>query len=59
MAEIKNDCFSYNPIKRQCEGLKELYCKNEDCKFYQNMKDVDVYEIERSVRNYSYSTSKK
>jgi hypothetical protein len=32
--EIKKDCFAYNEEKRECAALKELYCYNEECKFY-------------------------
>ncbi len=36
--KTKVSCFAYSN-KNGCEGckaLKELYCKNEDCKFYKS-----------------------
>ena len=32
---VKRDCFCYNPLKRDCDALNELFCaKEEKCKFY-------------------------
>ena len=43
------DCFAYKGDKCCC--LKELYCKNGECKFYRT--DITIPEIERSVREYA------
>lgn len=34
--EAKKDCFAYSVKngKEECSGLKEVYCKYEDCHFY-------------------------
>lgn len=29
-----DDCIMYNKYMNRCNGLKELYCQNEDCSFY-------------------------
>lgn len=35
MAEVKTDCFAYEPKGRgKCRALRWLYCKEEECKFY-------------------------
>lgn len=53
MPESKKDCFAYvseNNLKG-CFALNELYCKKEDCRFYQEkmtakQKYLDSYNIE-------------
>ena len=37
--KVKEDCFAYNSIKKECRGLDKLYCKKEKCKFYRNKED--------------------
>lgn len=32
--EIKKDCYCYDLLKNDCKGLNDLYCKNQECKFY-------------------------
>lgn len=41
MHKVKTDCFAYRKItqpngrtEEKCFALLELYCKNEECKFY-------------------------
>ena len=40
MQKVKEDCFAYDKKKNKCIALKELECKNKECKFYKN-KDSD------------------
>ena len=47
--KTRKDCFSYQ--KRNCYCLKELYCKNKQCKFYR--KDITKQEIEKSIKKYA------
>lgn len=37
MPEVKKDCFAYisDDKCRGCFALNQLYCKTEECKFYQ------------------------
>lgn len=37
--KVKEDCFAYNSIKKECIGLDKLYCKREKCKFYRSKED--------------------
>lgn len=39
----RTDCIFYNETKRReyCGALKELYCSNEDCKFYKTEQDYN------------------
>jgi len=39
--EIKTDCIMYRPLKKECDGLKELYCVKEKCNFYKTKKEDD------------------
>jgi len=32
MAEAMKDCFAY--FRGRCKALRELYCKNGECRFY-------------------------
>lgn len=40
--DIKTDCFGYDKgyylgtQYERCNALRELYCKNEECKFYKS-----------------------
>ena len=38
--EVKTDCFGYKKTERgeNCMALKQLYCKNEKCRFYKKSK---------------------
>lgn len=45
--EVKTDCFGFDKAKQNCKALKELYCKNENCRFYKTKKQ---YEKERKDR---------
>lgn len=41
--ELKKDCRFYQDMGHghcKCSALKELYCKNEKCKFYKKGKIV-------------------
>lgn len=51
--EIKKDCFAYDTRHKYCNVLKELYCRNEDCKFYKNRTEVDTRKIEEDIKKYS------
>ena len=31
---IKTDCQMYNLDTKKCSGLKDTYCKYQNCKFY-------------------------
>ena len=35
----------------QC--FKKLYCKDENCKFYKNKKEVNQEQIEEDIKKYS------
>lgn len=51
--EIKKDCFAYDTKHKYCDILKELYCRNEECKFYKNRAEVDKRKIEEDIKRYS------
>ncbi len=53
--KTKVSCFAYSNKNgcESCKALKELYCKNEDCKFYKPYHEVDTTQIEKDIRNYS------
>lgn len=48
------DCFAYlnKNGHKSCYGLKNLYCKNQECKFYKI--DITVAEIEKDIKEYAY-----
>lgn len=52
---IKEDCFSYvEKNKHQgCKALKELYCKQEKCKFYKSKEEINIEKIEEDIKSYS------
>lgn len=33
--EVKKDCMFYDKKRKACKALRELFCKEENCKFYQ------------------------
>lgn len=35
---MKKDCILYDKEHERCRGLKDLYCKKEDCTFYKTEK---------------------
>lgn len=37
---IKEDCFAYERDKHECKCLNELYCENENCKFYKRKEEI-------------------
>lgn len=49
---IKYDCFAYSEISKKCNCLKELYCKDEECRFYKPKKDVNFTKIKNDMCNY-------
>ena len=51
---INKDCFAYIERKGHegCKALKDLYCKNEECRFYKRKSKVDLEEIEKSIKEY-------
>ncbi len=44
MKSARTDCFAYRPGQRsprkkvECAALNELYCINEECRFYKKKK---------------------
>lgn len=38
---VKTDCQMYNTERKRCTGLKDTYCKYENCKFYKKGKRKD------------------
>ncbi len=51
-AGIKEDCFAYNGDKSKtipCTALNDLYCKNEECKFYKSkeQREKEINEAKR------------
>lgn len=55
MYKQKVDCFAYvkNDKRNGCFCLKELYCRNGDCRFYQERKKVK----KKYLDNYSVNTA--
>lgn len=51
--EVKKDCFAYDAKYKDCNVLKELYCRNENCKFYKNRTEVNLKQIEEDIKKYS------
>lgn len=45
----KKDCYAYQ--YSTCYGLKELYCKREECRFYKN--DIRISKIEADIKRYA------
>lgn len=48
--DTKIDCFAYNGLKGHCTGLNHTYCRNKNCKFYNNK--LNKFKIERDIREY-------
>lgn len=55
MPEIKRDCFAYlsDDKCRGCFALNQLYCKTEECKFYQKKSEAR----EKYLDNYTIYTA--
>ena len=51
---INRDCFAFKEKggHQGCRALKDLYCKNEECRFYKSKSEVDIEEIEKSIKEY-------
>ncbi len=49
----KVDCFGYKEKGKYsgCKTLKQLYCREGECKFYRT--DINEGEIEQDIRNYA------
>lgn len=45
----KTDCFAYH--NKQCSALTDINCVN--CKFYKHKNDVNMWEIEESIKKYA------
>lgn len=57
--EPKISCFAFHQAKNGCTALRELVCACEGkCSFYEHKDNVDINEIERSIRNYSGPVTK-
>lgn len=39
MIGVKTDCFAYNK-DGWCIAMRDLYCKDKECKFYKTEKDM-------------------
>lgn len=50
---VNKDCFAYDAKYKECNALKKLYCKDENCKFYKNKKEVNQEQIEEDIKKYS------
>lgn len=48
------DCFAYMERKghKDCKALKDLYCKNEECRFYKRKSEVNLEKIEKVIKEY-------
>ena len=46
---MKNDCIFY--IKGECRALKDMFCKNEECKFYKSKMHY-VYQYNKQLKVY-------
>lgn len=55
MPEIKRDCFAHISDDKYngCFCLDELYCRKENCKFYQKKEDAK----KKYLDNYKISTA--
>ena len=51
---MNKDCFAFVEKNGHegCKALKELYCKNDGCRFYKRKCEVSLEEIEKSVKEY-------
>jgi len=51
--EVKEDCFAYDSKYKQCTALNDLYCKNEECRFYKNKEKMSQSYIRSCIRKYA------
>lgn len=51
--KVRKDCFAYNEEHKDCNALRELYCRKEECKFYKHRCEVNNKETEASIKNYA------
>lgn len=64
MGEVAKDCFSLvtkvdsitNEEHYVCKALKQTYCSEGKCNFYRPKSEVDIYQLESSIRNYNSSS---
>ena len=49
---VQDDCFAISEDMKSCKCLSKLYCKKEHCNFYKSKKEINVRNIEDSVRVY-------
>lgn len=47
---IKEHCYLYDSNKKECRGLKKLYCKNENCRFFITPSEFYFKELKNSKR---------
>lgn len=40
--KVQRDCILYKS-ENVCAGLKQMYCKKENCNFYKNRKEYNKY----------------
>lgn len=57
--EVKEDCFAYDSKYKQCTALNDLYCKNENCRFYKNKCQMTQAHIIASIRSYADTHGQK
>ena len=52
---MNKDCFAFVEKNNHegCKALKELYCKNDKCRFYKRKCEVSLGEIEKSIKKYA------
>ena len=50
MTRAKTDCFAYKPCKQkpprrkaECTALDKLYCRDGECRFYKDRRDMAGY----------------
>lgn len=51
--EVRTDCFAYDEKYKDCKALREMICKNRECKFYKSRDKINQGKIEHDIRNYS------
>lgn len=49
---IETECFAFDKEKFECAALKELYCKDKNCKFYKTKEQLR--EEQTKKRRYIY-----
>lgn len=57
---MKKDCFAFkdniDDNKNHhygCSALDKLFCRESECAFYKNRREVDMTQVERDIRNYA------